>query len=144
MMIVVVKVMLGATGSRLSSGITGDRLAADSAPDTKASARRQCTSAGCAGVARFVRFTGRRQILRGRAARHAMNRFYGRSHGLGIRLRPAKVAGEPLKKLIDLLAFDGDSDVLVLVWIGKLWIGRIRMVCGHGNLIADIVGEFAR
>jgi hypothetical protein len=64
-----------------------------------------------------------------------MDRFYGRSHGLGIRLRPAKVAGEPLKKLFDLLAFDG----LVL-----LWIGRIRIICGHGNLIADIVGEFAR
>jgi hypothetical protein len=40
-----------------------------------------------------------------------------------------------LKKLFDLLAFDG------LVFFG---IGRIRLVCGHGNLIADIVGEFGR
>jgi len=68
-----------------------------------------------------------------------MDRLYGRSHGFGIRLRPAKVAGEPLKKLFDLLAFGG----LVVLWIG-LWIGRIRIVCAHGNLIADIVGEFLR
>ena len=41
-----------------------------------------------------------------------MDRFRGRSHSLGIRLRPVKVAGEPLKKLFDLLAFEG----LVLFW----------------------------
>jgi hypothetical protein len=64
-----------------------------------------------------------------------MDRFYGRSHGFGIRLRPAKAAGEPLKEVVDLIAFGG----LVL-----LCIRRIRIVCGHGNLIADIVGEFAR
>jgi hypothetical protein len=45
MMIVVVKVMLGATGSRLNSGIAGDGLVGDSAPHTKASAHRQRTSA---------------------------------------------------------------------------------------------------
>ena len=138
-MIVVVKVMLGATGSRLSTGIDGDRLVGDSAPSTKASARQQHASAGCAGGTGFVRVTVRRQVLRGRAARHAVDRFYGRSHGLGIGLRPAKVAGEPLKKLFDLLAFDGLVLPLVL-----LSIGRIRIVFGHGNLIADIVGEFAR
>jgi hypothetical protein len=48
--------------------------------------------------------------------------FHGRGDGFGIRLRPAEVAGEPLKKLFDLLAFDG----LVL-----FRIGRIRFVCGH-------------
>ncbi len=135
MMIVVVNVMLGATGSRLSIGIAGDRLVGDSAPSTEASARRQQASAGCAGGTGFVCVTVRRQVLRGRAARHAMDRFHGRSHGLGIRLRPVKVSGEPLKKLFDLLAFDG------LILFG---IARIRLVLGHGNLIADIVGEFAR
>src|ERR1019366_99713 len=45
MMIVVVKVMLSDTGSRWSGGIADDRLVGDSAPDTKASARRQRTSA---------------------------------------------------------------------------------------------------
>jgi hypothetical protein len=64
-----------------------------------------------------------------------LNRFHGSRDRLGIRLRPAKVAREPLKKLFDLLAFDG------LVFFG---IGRIRLVCAHGNLIADIVGEFGR
>jgi len=44
MMIVVVKVMLGTTRSRLSSGIAGDGLVGDSAPHTKASAYRQRTS----------------------------------------------------------------------------------------------------
>jgi hypothetical protein len=46
MMIVVVKVMLAGADSKLSSSIAGDRLVGDSAPDTKASARRQRTSAG--------------------------------------------------------------------------------------------------
>ena len=64
-----------------------------------------------------------------------MDRFYRGSHGFGIRLRPAKAAGKPLKEVVDLIAFGG----LVL-----LRIGRIRIVCGHFNLIADIVGEFAR
>jgi hypothetical protein len=64
-----------------------------------------------------------------------MDRFYGRSHGFSIRLRPAKAAGEALKELVDLIAFGG----LVL-----LCIRRIRIVCGHFNLIADIVGEFVR
>ncbi len=75
--------MLGATGSRLSIGIAGDRLVGDSAPSTEASARRQQASAGCAGGTGFVCVTVRRQVLRGRAARHAMDRFHGRSHGLG-------------------------------------------------------------
>jgi hypothetical protein len=54
-----------------------------------------------------------------------------------------KAAGEPLKELFDLLAFDE----LVLLTTGlsvELSVGRIRMICGHGNLDADIVGEFAR
>src|ERR1700674_4435471 len=44
MMIVVVKVMLGTTRLRLSSGIAGDGLVGNSAPHTKASAHRQRTS----------------------------------------------------------------------------------------------------
>src|SRR5450631_1650583 len=144
MMVVVVNVSLTSAASILSSGITGDSLVGDAAPDTKASARWQCTTAGRAGVARFVLLTVRRQILRsGAAARHALDRFHGGSHGLGIRLRPAKVAGEPLKKFFDLAVFDGSFDGLVLIGI-RLGIGRIRIVCSHGNLNADIVGEFAR
>jgi hypothetical protein len=132
MMIVVVKVMLGATGSRLTSGIAGYGLVWDSAPHTKTSAHRQRTSASRAGNARFVCLI--LLILRSRT-RHAMDRFYSRGHGFGIRLRPAKAAWKPLKELVNLIAFGG----LVL-----LWIRRIRIVCGHGNLIADIVGEFVR
>ncbi len=45
MMIVVVKMMLGATGSRLNGGIAGNGLVGDSAPHTKAGTRRQRTSA---------------------------------------------------------------------------------------------------
>jgi hypothetical protein len=40
-----------------------------------------------------------------------------------------------LKKLLDILIFDG------LVSF-RFWVRRIRFGCGHGNLIADIVGEF--
>ncbi len=64
-----------------------------------------------------------------------MDRLYGSGHGFSIRLRPAKAAGEALQELVDLIAFGG----LVL-----LCIRRIRIVCGHFNLIADIVGEFVR
>jgi hypothetical protein len=70
-----------------------------------------------------------------------MDRFHSRSHGLGIRLGPAKAAGQPLKKLIDLPAFNRAFDELPLRLV-RFWIGGIRRVCGHGNLIADIVGEF--
>ena len=139
MMIVVVNVVLGGTGLRLSSDIAGHRPVGDSAPDTEASVRRQGASASRAGVAHFVRVTGRRQVLRSRASRHALDGFHRRGHGLGIRLRPAEGAGEPLKQIFEFLALNG----LVLLWIG-LWIGTIRIVCGHGNLIADIVGEFVR
>ena len=66
-----------------------------------------------------------------------MDRFHGRSDRFGIRLRPAKVAGKPLKKFFDLFAFGGLVLPLVL-----LWAGRIRIVSGHGNLVVDIVGEF--
>jgi len=70
-----------------------------------------------------------------------VDRFYGRGYGFGIRLRPAKTAREPVKKIFDLLA--GDRLVLLLILGG---IGRIRIVFGHGNLIVivAIVGEFAR
>jgi hypothetical protein len=133
MMIVVMEMMLGATGSRLNSGISGDALVGDSAPHTKASAHRQRTSTSWAGIARFICVT-RRLILRSRT-RHAMDRFHGRGHGFGIRLRPAKAAREPLKEIVDLIAFGGPV---------PFYIRRIRIVCAHGNLIADIVGEFVR
>jgi hypothetical protein len=149
MMIVVVNVMLraGAIVQR-SCGVSGGGLLRDSAPDTKASARRQRTSAFGAGVARLVRGTGRRQVLRRRAPRHALDRFYRRSHSLGIGFGPAKIAGESLKKLFDLMAFEGLIIPLVLLyfvplWIVLFWIGRTWMVCAHGNLMADIVREFA-
>jgi hypothetical protein len=80
-----------------------------------------------------------------------MDRFHRRSHSLGIRFGPAKIAGEALKKLFHLLAFEGAFDGTIVprvrLWLVglqfvPLWIGRIWMVCAHGNLIADIVGEF--
>src|SRR5258708_31309607 len=99
MMIVVVNVVLADTGLRLSSDIAGDGPVGDSAPHTEASVRREGPSASCAGVACFVRVTGRRLVLRSRAARHALDGFDCRGHGLGIRLRPAEGAGEPLKQI---------------------------------------------
>jgi hypothetical protein len=85
-----------------------------------------------------------------------MDRFHRRSHSLGIRFGPAKIAGEALKKLFDPLAFEGAFDGafdgtlvprvrlrLVGLQFVPFWIGRIWMVCAHGNLILDIVGEFA-
>jgi hypothetical protein len=35
-----------------------------------------------------------------------MNRFYSRSHGFRVRLRPTKTAGQALKKILNVLAFD--------------------------------------
>jgi hypothetical protein len=75
-----------------------------------------------------------------------VDRFHGRSYGLGIRLGPAKVPGEPLKKILNLLAF-GQVLPLVLALIMPLVlfrIWRIRIVVlRHVNLLAAIVGEFA-
>jgi hypothetical protein len=107
MMIVVVKVVLRTSSLRLRSGIAHSGLAGNSTPDTKTSACGQHAVASRAGVGRFVRyFTGCCQILGGCTARHAMNRFYSRSYGLGIGLWPAKTAGEALKKILNFLAFD--------------------------------------
>jgi hypothetical protein len=108
MMIVVVNVMLraGAIVQR-SGGVSGGGLLRDSAPDTKASACRQRTSALGAGVAGLVGVAGCCQILRRCVPRNAMDRFDRRSHSLGIGFGPAKIAGESLKKLFDLMAFDG-------------------------------------
>jgi hypothetical protein len=100
----------------------------------------------------LVHVPGRRQILRRCAPRNALDRFDRRSYSLGIGFGPAKIAGEPLKKLFDLMAFDGAFEGVIIplvllwfvpLWIVRLWIGRIWMVCAHGNLMADIVGEFA-
>jgi hypothetical protein len=68
-----------------------------------------------------------------------MNTLCGGCDRLGVGLRPMKVAREPLKKLIDLMPRGGL--VLRLVWP---WVGRIRMVLGHRNLVVNvhIVGEF--
>jgi hypothetical protein len=139
MMIVVVNVSLAGVSS--SGAITRDW---DSAPATEASLRRQQTSARWAGA---LRFTVRRQMLRGgTAAGQALDGFHSRSHGLGIRLRPAEVAREALKKIFNLMACDrlvvGLVDRLSLPFI-LLRSGSIWILFGHGNLIADIVGEFA-
>jgi hypothetical protein len=61
-----------------------------------------------------------------------VDRFHGRGHSFRVGLGPAKAAWKPLKKLLDLIVLDGRT---------LLGLGRIRNVCGHGNLIANIVGE---
>jgi hypothetical protein len=145
MMIVMVKVMLGGIGPG-GSGSASDGFVGDSAPDTKASTGGQRTSAGGADVGRVILGTGHRDGLRGGAARHALNGLDRSGHGLIVRLGPAKVGGETLKKICDLLAFD--RLLVVLAGLPRrtiilLGAGRVRIVFGHGILIADIVGEFA-
>jgi hypothetical protein len=68
-----------------------------------------------------------------------MNCFYRSSHRLSVGLGPTKVAGELLKELINLPGFD--RLVVCFVLFGA---GRLPIVFGHGNLIANIVGEFVR
>src|ERR1019366_5530466 len=105
------------------------------APDTKASARRQRTSAFGAGGARLAVVTGRRPVLRRWAPRNAMDRFH-------------RLAFEGAFDRAFEGAFDGTIVPRVRLWLVGLqlvpfWIGRIWMVCAHGNLIPEIVGEFA-
>jgi len=115
MMIVVVNVLLRAGEIvQRSGGVSGGGLLRDSAPDTKASARRQRTSAFGAGVAGLVGVPSRRQILRRCAPRNALDRFDRGRYSLGIGFGPAKIAGEPLKKLFDLMAFDGAFEGLII------------------------------
>lgn len=66
-----------------------------------------------------------------------MNRFYGRSHSFGIGLGPAKVAGQPLKKIVDVLALEE----LAIVWLRfqllvglQSAIGRVWIVWAQGTL----------
>jgi hypothetical protein len=133
----------------VNARVAGGRLGGGSAPETKAGGRRQSAPTGGANLARFARFTG--CGLRGCASRHAMNRFRCGGDGFGIRFRPVKIGVEPLKKLFDLMAFEGQFlcgiglriDLLIGLLI-RPGIGEFRIVCSHNNLIADIVGEFAR
>lgn len=138
-MVVVVDVMLCAGASVRLRG-TGDSggILRETARPTKASARGQRTSTCGARAVACVQITGR-LLRRTSASRHAMDRFHGSSHGFSIGLGPVKAAWQPLEKLFDLLALDE----FVLAFF-RSWIGRIGMVCGHGSLIADIVGEFLR
>jgi hypothetical protein len=48
-----------------------------------------------------------------------------------------------LRKLFGRLAFRWALGGPVVLRIGR-WTRRFRMVSAHGNLIADIVGEFGR
>ena len=158
MMIVVVVVMLASSGGRGSNGIGATSLGGESAGETEASAGRESASAGGAGAGGLVGFAGGRKVLRGGVARHAMDGFHGCGYGLGIRLRPAKAAGEPLKKIVnsagfELLVLDVVPRLLLpivllmgqpLIFFWFLRTARVRGF-GHGNLmfIVAIVGEFA-
>ena len=139
MMVVMVDVVLGS--GRWDCRFRGCSSVRDSAPDAKASASRQRTSAGRASIARIVGLSRRSEIVgRGVAAGHSLDHLYGSGDGLGIGLWPAKTAGEPLKELLDLLAANGAfSNVVFFIFF--VFIGRNRMV-GHGSLVSVIVGEF--
>jgi hypothetical protein len=152
--IVVVNMMLGGGGLRLrmrirmrSGGIGGDRRGGNSAPDAKASVGRERTSTGGAGVGGPVVLAGGGQVFGGRAARHALDGFDGSGNGFGIRLRPTEVAGEEWRGFSPAFVCgwggDGLGVLRIKLRIGQ-WIRRVRMVSAHGNLMADIVGEFGR
>jgi hypothetical protein len=94
MVIVVVNMLLGGGLRMRSSGIAKDRLAGNSAPNAEASVGRERSSTSGAGVGGLAGLAGSRQILGGRAARHARDGFDGCGYGLGIRFWPAEIAGE--------------------------------------------------
>jgi hypothetical protein len=86
------------------------------------------------------------------ASRNALDRFYGRRDGVSVRLGPAEVPREALKEIFNFLACY--RLVLRIVqlraWLIALLLTffllrpeRVWILFAHGNLTADIVGEFA-
>jgi hypothetical protein len=76
-----------------------------------------------------------------------MDGFDGCGYGFGIRLGPTEVAGEEWRGLSHALACGwgwAGLGVLRIKLRIRPWIRRIRTVLAHGNLMADIVGEFGR
>src|SRR6202167_6370444 len=129
-MIVVMIVMLRDACSKLGCVTFKFRLVGAPTPDAEAGAGWHRTSAGRASNAWLIRLTVRRQFLRRSGiARQPMDGFDRRSHCLGIRLRPAEVPRQSLKKVFDLLAFCH----LVLLRV-SLSIGRSWVIYAHINL----------
>ena len=123
MVIVVVNMMLGGGLRMRSSGIAKDRLAGNAAPDAEARVGRERSSTGeadGAGVGGLAGLAGSRQVLGGRAARHARDGFDGCGYGLGIRLWPAEIAGE-WRRFFHAVACDWALSGLV-VFRFRLWI----------------------
>jgi hypothetical protein len=105
MMIVVMIMMLAGSGLRRSNRIGSRSLGGNSAGEAEASAGRERASAAWAGVGGLIGFADGGKVVGSGAARHAMDGFHGCGYGLGIRLRPTKTAGEPLKKIVDAAGF---------------------------------------
>jgi hypothetical protein len=135
MVVVMVKVMLP------RRRFPGGSLARNSAPNAKASARRQRASAGGARLAALVHRIRRHSARGDRAARQAVNCLHGRGYGLGVRLGPAKTSGQALKKISDLGARHRLILILRLVF---LWLGNIRILFAHANLIVICLELCAR
>jgi hypothetical protein len=140
-MIVVMIVMLRDACSKLGRVTFKFRLVGAPAPDTEASAGRHRASAGRTGNARLIRLTVRCQFLRrSRIARQPMDGFDRRSDGLGIRLRPAEVPRQSLKKILNLLAFSHLVLLGVGISIGRSWIiyAHINLDCRHCRRICRL------
>jgi hypothetical protein len=98
-----------------------------------------------------------------------LDRLYGGGDGLGIRLGPAKVAGQSLEEIFYILGSNNLVFVIVITLVRfagagflrtfnvrppfiltrngpifRLATGRIRILWTHGYLTAAIVGEFVR
>jgi hypothetical protein len=154
MMVMVMYVVLTGSGVDCNRPISCQRLIRYSTPDTKASARRKGFRASGTGASWLFWLASSCEFLRDRAAaRHSMNRFDGRRHGLGIWLRPAEIIWELLEKLVDLFTFDGLVRHFLRFRIGQLgivlaqWdlIGIVAIAMAIAMAIAvAIVGEFAR
>jgi hypothetical protein len=93
----------------------------------------------------------------GVASGNPLDRFHRRSYRLSVRLGPAEVPRQALKEIFNFLA--SDRLVLLIVQLISRLIDqriallsmmfvllrpeRIWILFAHGNLTADIVGEFA-
>lgn len=93
----------------------------------------------------------------GAASRNPLDRFHRRSYCVRVRLGPAEVPWEALKEIFNFLASDRLVWLIVELiaqliarWIALLSLTfvlfrpeRVGILFAHGNLTADIVGEFA-
>lgn len=130
---VVVMIMMLSAGLRLGRRSLGAGILGEATPHTEACSGRKLSTASCTVVVCLGSRLGRR-FLDIATARHSLDCFDRCCNGVVAWLRPAKVGGQALKKLVELGIFPDFAGLTLLRLRGLFWIQG-------SNLSVAIVGE---